>query len=248
MASTPTDNPVPGNQTTSPYSVETQVPVAETKKEPTSTEVFNNGISSSRRMKRTALVGIYASLILVLNYLPGRPPNVEFMTSLLFIAGYCFGAQVGGLTALVVSATFSYLNPLGPSEPSLFAFQVAFYVGIALTGSLLARVRQRRPFNISGHGSMARGALGFLVTMVFDIGSTLAFSLPLTNWNWAAVWPIWLSGIVFTIIHLVSNAIIFAFLLPVVANAIISQYGTLFTKSSKNITIKPVITKQVVPA
>ncbi len=247
MASTPTDNPVPGNQITKPYAVETQVPEVVSNKESPSTEVFDEGISSSLRMKRVALVGIYAALILVLDYLPFRPPNVEFMTSLLFIAGYCFGARVGGLTALVVSATFSYLNPLGPSEPPLFAFQVAFYVGIALVGSFFARFRQRRPFNVSGRGSMARGALGLLGTLVFDIGSTFAFSLPLTNWNWAAVWPIWLSGIVFTLLHLVSNAIIFAFLLPVIANAINSQYGTLFTKSSQHTTIKPVIAKQVVP-
>src|SRR5271157_4894922 len=195
-------------------------------------------LSSARHSRRVALVGIYAALILALDYIP-RPPNVEFMTCLLFVAGYCFGTRVGGFIAIVVSAIFSYANPLGPSQPTLFVFQVAFYMFVALLGSILGRIRQRRPFIIGTLGSAALGAIGFGITLLFDIGSTFAFGLPLTNWNWTAVWPIWFSGIAFTIIHVVSNAVIFAFLLPVIANAILTQYGSLFAESAREPTQNP---------
>jgi uncharacterized membrane protein len=194
----------------------------------------SSSVASARHSRRVALISIYAALILALDYLPGRPPNVEFMTCLLFIAGYCFGSRIGGLIALVVSAIFSYLNPLGPSQPTLFAFQVGFYVCVALSGSLCARYRQHRPFVLGGRSAAILGVFGFCVTLAFDIGSTFSFGLPLTNWNWAAVWPIWYSGLVFTIIHVVANTIIFAFLAPVVINAIHAQYGSMFEDKGKN--------------
>ncbi len=45
-------------------------------------------------------------------------------------------------------------------------------------------------------------------------------------WNWIAVWPYWFTGMVFSILHLASNPLVFALPLPVVANAILEYYGS----------------------
>jgi hypothetical protein len=184
--------------------------------------------SQTRSSRRAALVGIYAALVLVAGYALVYIPNVELVTTLLFVGGYCFGAVVGSLIAVVVSIIFSYFNPLGASPLFLFLFQIFFYPCLAILGGAIGRVRRRRQFTIDAQTALGLGMLGFCITLVFDIGSTFAMYLPIVNGNWPAVWPYWFTGIPFSIVHLASNPLIFALLLPVIANAILEYYGRSF--------------------
>ncbi len=185
-----------------------------------------NNQKGSNASRRIALVAVYAALVLVAGYVLAYIPNIELVTCLLFVGGYCFRVGTGSLIAVVVSAIFSYFNPMGPSPPVLYAFQVLFYLCVAVLGGEIGRLRQRRQFKIATKTAVVLGVLGFGITLAFDIGSTFAMYLPIVDWNWVAVWPYWFTGIVFSILHLASNPLVFALLLPVVANAILEYYGT----------------------
>ncbi|OLS12594.1 MAG: hypothetical protein RBG13Loki_3788 [Promethearchaeota archaeon CR_4] len=181
--------------------------------------------------RRIALVGVYAALVLVAAYVLVYIPNVELVTCLLFVGGYCFGIITGSFIAVVVSVIFSNFNPLGSTLaafPLLFVFQIIFYLCIAILGGVIGQMRHRQQFTISPKTAVTLGLLGFCITLAFDIGSTFAMYLPITDGNWIAVWSYWVAGIVFTILHLAFNPLVFAFLLPVVANAIIQNYGISF--------------------
>ena len=110
-----------------------------------------NILTSSTRSKRVTLVSIYTVLILGLDYLP-RPPNVEFMTCLLVVAGYCFGARVGGP---YWSRRFCYLfigKPAWTIATFIVRISNCFLHKCRGDGEYICAGRQYRPFKVGGVG------------------------------------------------------------------------------------------------
>ena len=197
------------------------------------TSAINAGIGdplsfTRSRSKQVGLISIYAALVLVCSYLLAYIPNVEVTTCLLFVAGYCFGTKHGCLVAFVVSVIFCYFNPFGPSPIFMLAFQISFYTLCGFLGGILFHFKHEKKFQLTLKTSLQLGILGLFLTIYFDVVITIVMNLPYFGLNWTAIWTSWLFGSVFSIIHYISNTLIFAFVLPVITNSILTHYGFQF--------------------
>jgi len=152
-------------------------------------------------MTATTLVGEYA-LVLI--------PNVELGTTVLFFTGLVFGAQVAVPCAILSSIVFASINPWGVFIPQVWLAQLIGWLYV-VTAAHLARTPDREI------GWRGLAILGAAVTIEFDlvtnIGYSLAFSVP----YWVAV----LAGLPFMIIHVVSNAWLFALAIPRLERALL---------------------------
>ena len=156
---------------------------------------------------------MFAALAVALGYALMLIPNIELITVVVFLAGLTLGIKwgmfVGGLSEFI----FSAMNPLGSGLifPPLIATQISSMIFVGLTGGIL------RPFlfkkNITKIHIFAFGFSGFILTFIFDSLTTLSYPIA-AGFDLPQTIGIYLSGIGFTILHQVSNGIIFAVGIP----------------------------------
>jgi len=117
------------------------------------------------------------------------------------------------------SSIFTFFNPLGASPVPLFVYQIIHYSLTGLAGSVtrnfLNTKRYFKPkedlyvFPII----LIFGFIGALITFIYDIISTAisGFLVSITLEYFIATY---MTGIIFTTIHLIGNILGFIFLLP----------------------------------
>lgn len=159
-------------------------------------------------------------------------PNVEMMTIVIFVAGYRYGLKAGVSTTLVavilfqmvISAFFGLfpLVALAKFPAYLLTTTVGSILGHADHSSLKGR---NRPFNTSPRHSVLLGIIGLLLTFFYDLLTTLAFGISIAGANLRAIAIIYFLGLPFTIMHEISNFIIF-FWYPTIMHAMDSVEGT----------------------
>ena len=137
-----------------------------------------------------------------------RPPNVEFTLLIVFVAGAVLGVSFGAGLGVLVMFINGFASPWGVAG-LILPFQVIGMVAVGVGGGLYRRSR---------HGcydveSCAEAAvLGAFLTLVYDM---------VTNFGFAVTYmlvgePVFLafisaivSGAVFSVVHVVSNAVFF---------------------------------------
>ena len=140
-------------------------------------------------------------------------PNIELITAVVFISGLYLGIRWGGLVGLTSMAIYSGMNPMGSglSFPPLFAMLI---LGMSLTGIIggLVRpfffVKQFNFFLISG-----LSVLGFTVTLIYDMLTLLAYPLA-AGLGFSGILAALIKGLGFTLLHEISNAIVFTVSVP----------------------------------
>ena len=150
-------------------------------------------------------IGMGFSLMLI--------PNIELITVVVFISGLYLGIRWGGLVGLVSMAIYSGMNPMGSglSFPPLFAMQI---LGMSLTGIIggLVRpfffVKQFNLFLISG-----LAVLGFTVTLIYDMLTLLAYPVA-AGLGFSGMLAALIKGLGFTLLHEISNSIVFTVSVP----------------------------------
>ena len=65
--------------------------------------------------------------------------NIKLMDSLIFIAAFLFGIQVGLGTAVSTWTVYGFLNPYGQDDPILLAFLISGECFYAIAGALLSK-------------------------------------------------------------------------------------------------------------
>jgi len=157
------------------------------------------------------------------------PGVVEFMTVVIFITGYLFGALVGGSVG-AVALTIYMLIPSPFAHPADWLFSTSpillvvmallggmFGVGGAYTAKFTKPGREKR-------FTLTLAVVGLILTFVFDImssvGIALAYPASMTIWQSIIYTFIPLFQSYPPIIHTVTNALIFALVAPVVITAI----------------------------
>jgi uncharacterized membrane protein len=139
------------------------------------------------------LTGVYAETI----------PNVEILTLVVFSAGVLLGARDGALVGAITMVVYSLLNPYGPVHPYVTTAQVVGEVGAGLGGAAFAALGflEARPF--------LRAALlascAIIVTAFFDLVTNVATGLVFGQMRATL-----LGGIPFALIHMGTNAVLFA--------------------------------------
>ena len=183
------------------------------------TEKSNNSVWLERKSLRIALIGTFTALAIVLGYSLASIPNIEVFTLMIFLSGFIMGKKEGAIIGLLSASIFTFFNPLGPSPPQLFIYQLIHYSLTGMSGALTKSFMLNRKFfkpkeDLYVYQVMVIfGVIGGILTFIFDILSTL-FGGFMVSTSIDYFIATYLFGIVFTTIHLVGNILVFVFLLP----------------------------------
>lgn len=175
------------------------------------------------RQRRIVLAALFTAAAAALGFLLAGVPNVELVTLAVFLGGIFCGAAWGAVVGALAIAVHSLLNPLGPAPPQLLAAQMAGYAIVGAAGGLCGRRR------IEGaRGAVACAALGFVLTLVYDLLTTAATALISLGAGGMreGAWGIFAAGLAFTIVHVGVNTALFAVaVVPILAAARAARPG-----------------------
>jgi len=158
--------------------------------------------------KKIALAGLLSSLAVALGFLLSAVPNVELMTLTVFVAGALLGVRGGALVGVVSMFIYSIANPMGAAIPLVTLSQV---VGMGLVGALgSAAPAVRQVWKSRLLRNVIFGVVGLFLTLVYDFLTNLALGLSM-----GTVLVVIAGGLLFSIVHFVSNTLIFFFLADV---------------------------------
>jgi hypothetical protein len=152
-------------------------------------------------------IGLGFSLVMV--------PNIELITVVVFLSGLTLGVGWGILVGGTAEFIFSALNPLGSGLLflPLFIAQIGSMAFIGALGGVMRPVFFKSTYN--KYRISALVITGFMVTLIFDSITTLSFPIS-AGYDWPQTWGLYLSGIGFTVLHQISNAIVFSIGIPLV--------------------------------
>lgn len=182
-------------------------------------ERVTSSVWLERKTFRVALVGTFTALSVVLGYLLAYIPNIEIFTLMIFLSGFILNKKYGALIGLLSSIIFTFFNPLGPSPPPLFIYQLIHYSLTGMSGGLTKDFMKNREFfkpkeDLYVYQVMVIfGVIGGILTFLFDILSTLFGGFTVSNTIDYFI-ATYLLGLVFTTVHLIGNILVFVFLLP----------------------------------
>ena len=182
-------------------------------------ERITHSIWLERKSFRIALISTFTALAIVLGYLLASIPNIELFTLMIFLSGFILGKRDGMMVGLLSSFIFCYFNPFGSSPMPLLAFQLFHYsiTGFlgALTNDLLQRKKSFKPSeDLYKFSIMALlGIIGALITANFQIFSSIIYVLSFLG-SLNEFLPYFLTGSIFTAIHIIGNTLGFIFILP----------------------------------
>jgi len=182
-------------------------------------EKVNSSVWLERKSFRISLIATFTALAIVLGYAMAYIPNIEVFTLMIFLSGFIMGKKEGAIIGLLSASIFTFFNPLGPSPPPLFIYQLIHYSLTGISGGLTKSFMLKRKFfkpkeDLYVYQVMVIfGVIGGILTFIFDILSTLfgGFMVSTSIDYFIATYVL---GLVFTTVHLIGNILVFVFLLP----------------------------------
>ena len=178
----------------------------------------------SSKSRWVAVTAIMSALALVGNYVLVAVPNVELGSGVLFVTAYLFGLGMGLWCVILVSIIFAFFNPWGPFIPTIWIAQLIGWIFMILAGTLLGHGKEDRSWTRGMTVELA--IVGAVVTLFFDLITTLGYSL----WFGIPYFLAVITGLVFIVIHVISNAIIFPTIVPRLDMTMRKQLEPLFTR------------------
>ena len=150
-------------------------------------------------------IGMGFSLMLV--------PNIELITVIVFISGLMLGCKWGALVGGTAIFIYSGLNPMGSglSFPPLFFMQILGMGITGFTGGLFSRFFLEKETNI--FSLITLGLLGFICTFIYDFLTLISYPLS-AGLGISGMIAALVKGIGFTLLHEISNAIVFVVTIP----------------------------------
>ncbi len=158
------------------------------------------------------LAALLVALCVTLGYLFLAIPNLEMFTAGVFASGFLTGPGIGLVIGALSALLFSLFNPYGAPTPPLLLAQI---LGIALAGTVGGWMRNGRWLARPPWAqALLFGGLGFILTLIYDILTTLSFALLIAGGDSRQIVTAFISGMAFYGIHLLGNTLVFALLLP----------------------------------
>ena len=182
-------------------------------------ERVNSSVWLERKSFRISLIATFTALAIVLGYAMAYIPNIEVFTLMIFLSGFIMGKKEGAIIGLLSASIFTFFNPLGPSPPPLFIYQLIHYSLTGISGGLTKNFMLNRKFFKPKEDlyvfqvMVIFGVIGGILTFLFDILSTL-FGGFMVSTSIDYFIASYIFGIVCTTIHLIGNILVFVFLLP----------------------------------
>jgi energy-coupling factor transport system substrate-specific component len=165
-------------------------------------------------VRKLALMGVLIALAIVLKLPLLSVPNVEFFTFTVFSSGYLLGMIEGGSVGVIsISIYTSIITPYGlPPLPVAFAqilcmALIGFAGGVAFKFNVVALNQNPslRPF----FPILIMGISGLVLTIIYDLLTNLAVAFVMGQFV-----PVMVAAIPFTLVHTLSNIIIFGVFAP----------------------------------
>lgn len=156
-----------------------------------------------------ARIALFSALMYVLSWGTSYLPNVSLIFFLVFTAGFVWGAAAGALTGLIGMGLWTTLNPYGPAGLPVMIAQVLGASGGGPIGAVFSRLRWQDQ-------STAR-LIPWLTLAA--IACTLVYYLPVNlvdAWLYQPFWPRFTVGLLWMLISIGFNVLIFPLLFGVV--------------------------------
>ncbi len=150
-----------------------------------------------------AVTAVLIALSVTLGLLLVAVPNVEGISAVSFFSGAILGAGGGALVGAAAMGLFSVLNPLGPAAFPVFLAQVLGMALMGLSGALWVR-----PVDSPAKAALLASLFAGVLTFLYDVFTNYGFAL--TMGKWSDPLPFIAAGIPFSVMHIVSNVLIFA--------------------------------------
>lgn len=154
---------------------------------------------------KVSIVATLVALCVATNYALVGVFQVKAMDFIVFVGGFCFGPFAGAFIGILSWAVYGVINPYGfvPQVWLATMFSEAIY---GLLGGLLGKNLALTNFNDERFKlSVFFGTMGFILTLIYDLITNVAFALALGMPIIVAI----VSGAPATILHEVSNTAIF---------------------------------------
>ncbi len=172
--------------------------------------------------RTTALTALFAALAAAVGFIFVAIPNLEFITATIFIGGAVLGIRRGMIAGGMGELIFSLLNPYGmPALPILLS-QVMVMALVGGTGGVFYRVVGGGSWGWRGY--LACGAVGMVLTALFDLLTTLSFALFMFGWEWRKIAANLLTGLSFYLFHIIINTLSFAVVVPLLLQRLESVF------------------------
>ena len=161
---------------------------------------------SQKSLKLTVLTGFCTAVSAALGFALMPMPNIELLSASIFLSGLLLGPLRGFAVGIAAEFIYTLLNPMGISFPPMMIAQIACMGVTGISGGLLGKLTLKHKILKKG---FVFGSAGLLLTLNYQFW--VNFSV-----YYFAVWdiegaffPYLISGILFSLMHLVSNTIIF---------------------------------------
>ncbi|MCK4545830.1 MAG: hypothetical protein KAW17_00175 [Candidatus Eisenbacteria sp.] len=158
-------------------------------------------------------IALFIALALASGFALLAVPNVELITLSVFCGGVSLGVRRGALVGLLSMFLFTMFNPYGVAPLPLAGAQVAVMALVGAAGGaesrwIVSRMRSEEGGR-STAGLVALAATGVLLTIVYDVATTLAIAGMLAESGKVSFWVLVVTGSAFSLLHVVSNGLIF---------------------------------------
>ena len=160
-----------------------------------------------------ARAALFSALAIGAGYALLLVPNVELITAVVFVSGVYLGSRWGMIVGVLSEFVFSASNPLGSGLvfPPLLIAQVIGMGLIGFVGGILRKPFQSRDWPLGK--VIFLGGIGVVLTFIYDTVTTLSYPLA-AGFELKQTMVIYGAGLGFTILHQISNAIVFSTALP----------------------------------
>jgi len=160
-------------------------------------------------MKGNRIIAYSAALVALgigLGYALAWLPNVELVSFTAALSGFVLGRTWGIIDGALIFGIYSALSPFGMAPLPLLLAQIIGGAFIGFLGALLRKKLNKAYF---------AAIIGILGTAFYDIITNAAgfVAFPTKQAFLAYI----VAGLSFSIVHIVSNAVIFAILFPVIS-------------------------------
>ncbi len=164
-------------------------------------------------LNKLVRASIFTALAIGLGFSLLMVPNVELISVVVFLSGLTLGVRWGILVGGTAELIFSVLNPFGSGLvfPPLLLSQIISMIIIGAVGGLLRPLFFKKDFSKKSIAGLA--ITGFILTFIFDSLTTLSYPFS-AGFDLPQTIGIYISGIGFTFLHQISNAIVFAVGVP----------------------------------
>lgn len=173
------------------------------------------------KSRRVSAIAIFASMAIASAYAFSMIPNIELMSFMVFVAGYIYGSYTGTLVGLIAMGIYAMWNPWGGPVPPIFAAQVGCMALIGAVGGIANKFLNTP--NSNSEKMLGAAALGGVLTIIYDLVTNYAYAI---SFGLAQQFILVLiAGAWFSLIHVISNTLIFGMLLAPVSRMLKDALG-----------------------